>query len=43
MNTQVLSWLLIIPALAALVVLLLPRAWEGVIRRFSIAVISKAG
>ena len=35
--TTTLSWLLALPALGALVVLLIPRSWEGVIRGFSIA------
>ena len=36
MNTHTLSWLLAVPALAAVVVLLLPRSWENATRRFSI-------
>jgi NADH-quinone oxidoreductase subunit M len=35
--TSSLSWLLAIPALAALVVLVIPRSWERLIRGFSIA------
>jgi NADH-quinone oxidoreductase subunit M len=36
MTTQYLTWLLAIPALSALVVLLLPRGWETATKRFSI-------
>lgn len=36
MNTQILSWLLVVPAFSALVILLVPRQWENAIRRFSI-------
>lgn len=36
MSSHILSWLLAIPALSALVVLLLPRPWERTVRRFSI-------
>ena len=36
MNTHVLSWLLAVPAIAAFVILWLPRSWENAIRRFSI-------
>ena len=35
-TTQVLSWLLAIPAISAVIVLLIPRSWERGIRRFSI-------
>ncbi len=36
MTTQYLTWLLTIPALGAVVVLLMPRGWENAIKRFSI-------
>ena len=36
MTTHILSWLLAIPAISAIVVLLLPRSWEGTIKHFSI-------
>lgn len=36
MTSQVLSWLLAIPALSGLVVMLIPRSWEKAARRFSI-------
>ncbi len=36
MTTHLLSWLLAIPAISAVVVLLLPRTWETGIKRFSI-------
>ena len=36
MTTQYLTWLLAIPALGAVVVLLMPRGWENAIKRFSI-------
>jgi hypothetical protein len=36
MTTHYLTWLLAIPAISALVVLLLPRGWDGAIKRFSI-------
>jgi hypothetical protein len=36
MTTHYLTWLLAVPAISALVVLLLPRSWEGTIKRFSI-------
>ncbi|MFZ1866001.1 MAG: NADH-quinone oxidoreductase subunit M [Polyangiales bacterium] len=36
MTLHLLSWLLVIPALSALVVLILPRPWERTVRRFSI-------
>jgi NADH-quinone oxidoreductase subunit M len=37
MNTQTLTALLVVPAVAAVVILLLPRTWESAIRRISIA------
>jgi NADH-quinone oxidoreductase subunit M len=37
MITDVLTWLLVIPALAALIVLAIPRSWGRTIRGFSIA------
>ncbi|MGB5266287.1 MAG: proton-conducting transporter membrane subunit, partial [Polyangiales bacterium] len=36
MTSHSLSWLLAVPAISAFVVLLLPRSWEGTIRRFAI-------
>ena len=36
MTSHSLSWLLAVPAISAIVVLLLPRSWEGTIRRFAI-------
>ncbi|MGB5681117.1 MAG: proton-conducting transporter membrane subunit, partial [Polyangiales bacterium] len=36
MNTQILTWLLAVPAVAALVILAFPRSWETGIRRFSV-------
>jgi hypothetical protein len=36
MTTQYLTWLLALPAISALVVLLMPRSWETAIKRFSI-------
>jgi NADH-quinone oxidoreductase subunit M len=36
MNPHILSWLLAVPALSALVILLIPRSWERTIRRLSI-------
>jgi NADH-quinone oxidoreductase subunit M len=36
MTTHYLTWLLALPAVTALVVLLMPRGWEGAIKRFSI-------
>ena len=36
MTTHFLTWLLVVPAVSALVVLLLPRGWDTVIKRFSI-------
>ena len=36
MTTRYVTWLLAIPAISALVVLLLPRGWEKTIKRFSI-------
>jgi NADH-quinone oxidoreductase subunit M len=35
---HILSWLLAVPALGALVTLIIPRSWEGTTRRFSIGV-----
>ena len=39
MTLHLLSWLLVIPALSALVVLILPRPWERTVRRFSIGAV----
>ncbi|MGD8606111.1 MAG: NADH-quinone oxidoreductase subunit M [Myxococcales bacterium] len=36
MTSNIVSWLLAIPALSALIVLLIPRSWERAVRRFSI-------
>ena len=38
MSTQILTWLLAIPLLGSLVVLVIPRSWEEVIKKFSIGV-----
>ena len=37
MSTLILTWLLAIPLLGSLVVLVIPRSWEEVIKKFSIA------
>ncbi len=36
MTTQYLTWLLALPAISAIIVLLMPRSWESGIKRFSI-------
>ncbi len=36
MTTQYLTWLLVVPAMSAIVVLLMPRSWEIGIKRFSV-------
>ena len=36
MTTHILTWLLAIPAISAVVILLVPRSWETAIKRFSV-------